>query len=67
MDRVERVNELLPWEQQFNPFFWGPQKNLRFRRTHKALFPGDNGPWRDVSLMFTGVLLDIAALFLLCA
>ena len=64
MDRVERVNKVLPPEKQFNPFFWGPEKNLHFRRTYKALFPRDNGPWKDVGLMFMGILLDIAGLFL---
>jgi hypothetical protein len=37
---------------------------LRFRRTYKALFPGDNGPWKDVVLMSMGILLDVAGLFL---
>ena len=65
MDRVERVNALLPREERFDTFFWGPEKSLRFRRTHKALFPGDRGLWKDWGLMLIGVLLEGAAMFLL--
>ena len=64
MDRVERVNALLPAEQRFNPFFWGPDKHLRFRRTYKALFPGDLGLWKDLGLMLIGVALEGTAVLL---
>ena len=64
MERVERVNSRLPVAEQFGAFFWGPEKGQRFRRTYKLLFPGDNGPLKDIALMFAGVLLEGIGVFL---
>jgi hypothetical protein len=58
MRRIQQVNEMLPPEEQFYEFWWGPEKKMRFDRTYKNLFPGDKGLWKDSGLMLLGVALD---------
>jgi hypothetical protein len=38
-EMVDRVNEKLPREEQFNPLGWHLPKYLRLRREYKRLYP----------------------------
>src|SRR5262249_39906646 len=65
MNLVNRVNELLPPEEQIYPLGWGPEKYQRFWRAYRRVLPGDSTYFKQIAFMFGGLLLDIIGLYFL--
>jgi len=65
LDRVERVNERLPVDKQFEALWWGPMKRLRFEAEYVRLFP-DRGLRRKERLLFLLGMVFLASL-VICA
>ena len=66
LDRVERVNERLPVDQQFETLWWGPMKRLRFESEYVRLFP-DRGLRRKERFAFLLGMVFLATLVLSAA
>ena len=55
LEMVDKVNERLPKEEQFDPAWWYMEKTLRLHREYKRLFPHERlhlKLWVLAGLMF---------------
>jgi hypothetical protein len=51
------VNDRLPEGQKFEPLFWSPVTNLKFRRLHRAVLPESPRPKRALRFAVVGFVL----------
>lgn len=65
MNLINRVNELLPLEEQIYPLGWGPEKRQRFWRAYRRVLPGDSTYLKQIGFMIGGLALDVIGLRLL--
>ena len=61
LERVEKVNDLLPRDQRFQALGWYYGKRRRFEKAHERLFPDRKHRRKERTLMLLGAIALLGA------